>query len=62
MSTFGPFSVGRTAGHIHEPCGFDGVLGTDFLIGRRCTLTFELGPEAGDNGRFYTRARGFCEP
>jgi predicted aspartyl protease len=54
--------VWRTDGHSGVPCGFDGVLGVDFLVDRKCLLLFDLGAEAGDSGLHYPRTRGFCRP
>lgn len=58
-----PLELYRTRGTLDEPCPFDGVLGTDFLIDRRCLLLFDLGDEVpGTDGLHYTRLRGYCRP
>ncbi len=41
----------RTKGNTGEVCGFDGVLGTDFLASHRCTLLAQV-----------DRMRGYCTP
>jgi predicted aspartyl protease len=38
-------------GNVDLRCGFDGVLGTDFLVAHRCALRVEV-----------ERMRGYCEP
>ncbi len=54
--------VWKSRGQVGRPCGFDGVLGMDFLVDRHCLLLFELGEEVGDSGLHYPRTRGFCRP
>jgi hypothetical protein len=41
----------RTKGNRDEPCGFDGVLGTDFFAAHRCVLLAQV-----------ERMRGYCTP
>ncbi len=58
-----PLARYRTRGTMDEECPFDGVLGTDFLIDRRCLLLFDLGAEVpGTAGLHSTRLRGYCRP
>jgi hypothetical protein len=40
-----------TKGNVEGSCGFDGVLGADFLVAHRCMLLAEV-----------ERMRGWCEP
>ncbi len=54
--------VWKSPGHVGAPCGFDGVLGVDFLVDHHCLLLFELGNEVGDSGLYYPKTRGFCRP
>jgi hypothetical protein len=51
MSGAMSFAVMKTRGHVGRRCGFDGVLGVDFLLDRRCLLLFDV-----------NRLKGYCRP
>lgn len=52
----------RGKGHVAPRCGFDGVLGTDFLIARRCVLILQAIEADGGHGTWFARGRGYCQP